>query len=103
LAILGAVSFFILVFHKIYSFSFLENPYFGIAEPHRNSYMETDSTIIWFLSVGFYLALAGSLMLLLPLIRTRRKIKEKTVVFHGFNNTLLRKSISKVGIPINPH
>lgn len=70
LSILGAVSFFILVFHKIYSFYFLENPYFGIAEPHRNSYMETDSTIIWFLSIGFYIALAGSLMLLLPLIRT---------------------------------
>jgi len=51
LAVLGVVSFFVLVFHKNF-------PYFGV-----------DRTIIWFLSFGFYLALAGSLMLLLPLIR----------------------------------
>jgi len=42
----------------------LNFPYFGFA------IHEPDECATWFLSIGFYLALAGSLMLLLPLIRT---------------------------------
>jgi len=74
LGITGAVSYFIFVFNKNFLslVSYLRNPYFGIA--HR-WYMgrfvgRVDETRIWFLSFGFYLALAGSLMLLSPLIRT---------------------------------
>jgi hypothetical protein len=44
--------------------SYLENPYFGIADSDRKH-----ATYIWFLSTGFYLAVAGSIMLLLPTIR----------------------------------
>jgi hypothetical protein len=39
-------------------------PYFGFAIHERYGFVS------WFLSIGFYFALAGSLMLLLPLIRT---------------------------------
>ena len=60
LGITGIVSYFMFVFPKNF---FPPFPYFGLGQ-HR------DLTYLWFLSVGFYLALAGSLMLLFPLIRT---------------------------------
>ena len=41
-----------------------------IGYPFFATYRIDIGVVIWFLSVGFYLALAGSLMLLLPLIRT---------------------------------
>ena len=68
MSILGVISFFPLVFHASGMASHLENPYFGIAESYT-AYFKLDRTRIWFLSVGFYLALAGSIMLLLPTIR----------------------------------
>jgi len=44
-------------------------PYFGYGLTGRYGLAGT-RMLTWFLSAGFYLALAGSLMLLLPLIRT---------------------------------
>jgi len=64
LSLLGIISFFPLVFHASGMASYLENPYFGIADSDRKH-----ATYIWFLSTGFYLAVAGSIMLLLPTIR----------------------------------
>lgn len=73
LGVTGAVSYFIFVFNKncLSLISYLRNPYFGIA--HRWYIARfvggVYETWIWFLSVGFYLALAGSIMLLLPTSR----------------------------------
>jgi len=76
LGIVGVISYFVLVFPKsisaFYRPPWNANPYFGI---FYGSYVfRTRETFyytgIWFLSVGFYLALAGSLMLLLPVIKT---------------------------------
>jgi hypothetical protein len=81
LGIAGVISYFVLIFpqamceigpairseslpERIYSF-----PYFGSAQ-HEWSKGFYRTYSMWFLSVGFYLALAGSLMLLLPLIKT---------------------------------
>jgi hypothetical protein len=69
--IMGIISYFILVFpisflnlyYRKYVYIHALNPYFGV------NYFRFER-LIWFLSVGFYLALAGSLMLLSPLIRT---------------------------------
>jgi len=58
--IIGMVSYFMLVFPKNI---FPPFPYFGLGQHQDESYLR-------FLSVGFYLALAGSLMLLLPLVKT---------------------------------
>lgn len=76
LGIVGVISYFILVFPKsigvFYNLPWKGNPYFGIS--YGSYIFRTGKTFyytdIWFLSAGFYLALAGSLMLLLPLIRT---------------------------------
>jgi hypothetical protein len=46
------------------------NPYFGIVQDWEWWFIWVPKTHVWFLSFGFYFALAGSLMLLLPLIRT---------------------------------
>jgi len=63
LGIVGVISFLLFVLHKSTRYWPKEwNPYFGIDTWGNNLH-------IWFLSFGFYLALAGSLMLLLPLIR----------------------------------
>jgi hypothetical protein len=76
LGIVGVISYFVLVFPKsIGAFDpplWEGNPYFGIAHSWRPSRfaVAVRETRIWFLSAGFYLALAGSLMLLSPLIRT---------------------------------
>jgi len=75
LAILGVFSYFTLLFHKNYPLSLIEieNPYFGAklyGHSFGHPFFGVNSIIIWFLSIGFYLALAGSLMLLSPLIRT---------------------------------
>jgi hypothetical protein len=72
LGITGIVTYFLLIFPLIpeieYSFyGCREMPYFGIAIERSRSGTHTH---VWFLSAGFYLALAGSLMLLSPLIRT---------------------------------
>ena len=76
LGIVGVISYFVLVFPKsigaFYRPRWKGNPYFGT---FYDSYdIRTGQTFyytdIWFLSAGFYLALAGSLMLLSPLIRT---------------------------------
>jgi hypothetical protein len=61
LGTVGVASYFVFVFHKgLWNSEF---PIFEIASSDRYG-------SISFLSVGFFLALAGSLMLLLPLIRT---------------------------------
>jgi len=60
LGIAGIASYFVFVFPKNFFPSF---PYFGLGQRRGVMYL-------WFLSIGFYLALAGSVMLLLPLIRT---------------------------------
>jgi hypothetical protein len=60
LGIAGIASYFIFVFPKNFFPSF---PYFGLGQLRGVMYL-------WFLSVGFYLALVGSLMLLSPIIRT---------------------------------
>ena len=69
LGIAGVVSYFVFVFRKtpfyFDSHPVQLNPHFGIYQSRYSAVVD-----IWFLSVGFYLALAGSLMLLLPLIRT---------------------------------
>ncbi len=76
LGIVGVISFFVLVFpESIGAFDpplWEGNPYFGIAHSWRPARFagRVHETWIWFLSVGFYLALAGSIMLLLPTIRT---------------------------------
>ena len=77
--ILGIFSYFLFVFP--YSGIYMEifnyaldirnkpwhlNPYFGISYMSHEPYLKA----LWFLSPGFFLALAGSLMLLSPLIRT---------------------------------
>jgi len=72
LGITGIVTYFLLIFPLIpeieYSFyGCREMPYFGIAIERSRSGTHTN---VWFLSPGFFLALAGSLMLLSPLIRT---------------------------------
>ncbi|NIR86593.1 hypothetical protein GWO13_03075 [Candidatus Bathyarchaeota archaeon] len=76
LGIVGVISYFVLVFPKsigaFYRPPWKANPYFGIF--YGSYILRTGETFyytdIWFLSVGFYLALAGSLMLLFPLFRT---------------------------------
>ena len=83
LGIAGLVSYFITALPKpTYQFPFEfrnspYSPYFGSAYHESagkvlRAYPEVRlvESHVWFLSVGFYLALAGSLMLLLPLIRT---------------------------------
>ena len=75
LGIAGVVSYFILVFHKhpmSMTRQVMGQPYFGIAHGFywRSMGGKIITTHIWFLSIGFYLAIVGSLMLLLPLIRT---------------------------------
>jgi len=90
LGIIGVVSYFILVFPKSFRYlSFtrlsevMRSPFFGTA--HHE--FETN---IWFLSVGFYLALAGSLMLLLPLIRIlMERLRKQLIVF------MTRENVSK--------
>ena len=68
LGIIGVISYLILVFPKSSSHDF---PYFGIVRVTRNLVRWDEVvTSIWFLSIGFYLAIVGSLMLLSPLIRT---------------------------------
>lgn len=74
LGIAGVISYFALVLPesisrgafigRFFRRQMLNFPYFGFA------IHESDKCATWFLSAGFYLALAGSLMLLLPLIRT---------------------------------
>jgi hypothetical protein len=73
--IIGIISYFILVFpisflnlrSRMWGYVHAWNPYFGTGYPSPFFHRES---LIWFLSVGFYFALAGSLMLLSPLIRT---------------------------------
>ena len=65
LGIAGIISYFALVLPESRFFRQVSNfPYFGFV------ILESDEIFIWFLSVGFYLALAGSLMLLSPTVRT---------------------------------
>ena len=76
LGIIGIVTYFLLIFPLtltsevlgVYYISFVsgEVPYFGTAIDEGRSVI---LTMVWFLSPGFFLALAGSLMLLSPLIR----------------------------------
>jgi hypothetical protein len=80
LGIVGIVSYFVLVFPESIKgrpwwMDAMGNPYFGIAHgSYRLDFLRREETVyytdIWFLSAGFYLALAGSLMLLSPLFRT---------------------------------
>jgi hypothetical protein len=73
LGIIGIVTYFLLIFPLtleilgVYSFVSREMPYFGTTIDEGRSVILTK---VWFLSPGFFLALAGSLMLLSPLIRT---------------------------------
>jgi len=80
LGIAGVISYFALILpesllsmvHVYYPFSgqMRDFPYFG-------SGLTETRLLTWFLSVGFYFALAGSLMLLSPLIRTLIKRLKK--------------------------
>lgn len=92
LGIASIVSYFILVFHSSHWGSLVWDgwwnlrSYFGIyhgyytPRPKLHLTGETGEifpyTNIWFLSVGFYLALAGSLMLLLPPITEKLRKRE---------------------------
>jgi len=72
LGIIGMVTYFVFIFPlTLKGFFYLsmqaQMPYFGISI--STSRMGT-YTAVWFLSPGFFLALAGSLMLLSPIIRT---------------------------------
>jgi len=73
LGIIGIVTYFLLIFPltleilEVSSFVSREMPYFGTT---INEGRSVTITKVWFLSPGFFLALAGSLMLLSPLIRT---------------------------------
>jgi len=76
LGITGLISYFILsrfsisYFAKGYRLLVDSNPYFGLVQDWEWWIIWVPKTHIWFLSFGFYFALAGSLMLLSPLIRT---------------------------------
>ncbi len=75
--ILGIFSYFLFVFPYSVVYTIISNsldnpnnpwylnPYFGISRMSYTPYLK-----LWFLSPGFFLALAGSLMLLSPIIRT---------------------------------
>jgi hypothetical protein len=61
LGIIGVLSYLIPIFNEFYGiYAVGWIPYFGTKQ----------DTCVWFLSLGFYLALVGSLMLLSPIIRT---------------------------------
>jgi len=68
LGMVGIVSYSIIILPEsflFYSARVMGNPFFGIYPP-----VQADYYYIWFLSFGLYLALAGSIMLLLPTTRT---------------------------------
>ncbi len=76
--ILGILIYFLFVFPHSNVYDVLNgleitgNPYFGISYTSYQPYLNAHARLkaLWFLSPGFFLALAGSLMLLSPLIRT---------------------------------
>jgi hypothetical protein len=73
LGIASIISYFVLVFQASVRWIVFIGPYFSeqISNfPYFGSASGSETHSTWFLSAGFYVALAGSLMLLLPLIRT---------------------------------
>ena len=105
LGIAGLISYVILVFPKSSSLGFIypKFPYLGMeyyeSPPYKDLSPPYKDSRMWFLSVGFYLALIGSIMLLLPLIRTLTVRLRKQLRSYGSNATLLLSAIL-VGILI---